>query len=54
MPAWAAFNGAKSTPTTSDEYIRFYENRESIRGLEIVYEPEKLRFFQGRIEPLPE
>lgn len=32
--------------------IRVWETRESIRGLRFVYEPEKLRFFQGRFEPL--
>ena len=29
---------------------RVYERRESIKGLKFVYEPEKLRFFQGRFE----
>ena len=32
--------------------IRLYERREDIQGLRFVYEPEKLRFFQGRFEPL--
>lgn len=32
--------------------IRLWEKRESIQGLRFVYEPEKLRFFQGRFEPL--
>ncbi len=27
-----------------------YARREEIRGLEFVYEPEKLRFFQGRFQ----
>jgi tyrosine phenol-lyase len=31
--------------------IRLYERRESIGGLRFVYEPERLRFFQGRFEP---
>ena len=30
--------------------IRLYERREDIKGLRFVYEPEKLRFFQGRFE----
>ncbi|NNF38265.1 MAG: tyrosine phenol-lyase, partial [Gemmatimonadetes bacterium] len=30
--------------------IRLYERRHTIRGLRFVYEPEKLRFFQGRFE----
>jgi len=29
-----------------------YERREKIRGLKMVYEPEYLRFFQARFEPL--
>jgi tyrosine phenol-lyase len=29
-----------------------FEARDSIRGLKMVYEPEKLRFFQARFEPL--
>jgi tyrosine phenol-lyase len=29
-----------------------YERREEIRGLKMVYEPEYLRFFQARFEPL--
>ncbi len=32
--------------------IRLYERRQEIRGLKFVYEPEKLRFFQGRFESL--
>ena len=30
--------------------IRLYQRREEIQGLEFVYEPMKLRFFQGRFE----
>ena len=29
-----------------------YEQRESVRGLKMVYEPKYLRFFQARFEPL--
>jgi len=29
-----------------------YDNREQTRGLEMVYEPKELRFFQARFEPL--
>jgi len=36
----------------ADGIIRLYEQRDSIRGLRFVYEPQKLRFFQGRFEPL--
>jgi tyrosine phenol-lyase len=32
--------------------IRLWEKRETIKGLRFTYEPEKLRFFQGRFEPL--
>jgi tyrosine phenol-lyase len=32
--------------------IRLYERRDEIRGLRFVYEPKKLRFFQGRFEPI--
>jgi tyrosine phenol-lyase len=31
---------------------RVYERRNEIRGLKMVYEPEYLRFFQARFEPL--
>ncbi len=31
---------------------RLYERREEISGLRFVYEPDKLRFFQGRFESL--
>ncbi|MBU2573141.1 MAG: tryptophanase [Elusimicrobia bacterium] len=31
---------------------KLYEKREMISGLKFVYEPEVLRFFQGRFEPL--
>ena len=37
----------------ADGIIRLYRKRESIHGLHCTYEPEKLRFFQGRFEPLP-
>jgi tyrosine phenol-lyase len=36
----------------ADGIIRLYEKRDEIRGLRFVYEPEKLRFFQGRFEPV--
>ena len=36
----------------ADGIIRLYERRDEIRGLRFVYEPEKLRFFQGRFEPV--
>ncbi len=29
-----------------------FDRRESVKGLEIVYEPKYLRFFQARFEPL--
>ena len=36
----------------ADGIIRLHERRDEIRGLKFVYEPEKLRFFQGRFEPV--
>ncbi len=36
----------------ADGIIRVWEKRDSLRGLRFVYEPEKLRFFQGRFELL--
>ena len=31
---------------------RVFENRENIKGLKMVYEPDYLRFFQARFEKL--
>lgn len=36
----------------ADAVIRVWERRDEIKGLKFVYEPEKLRFFQGRFETL--
>jgi tyrosine phenol-lyase len=36
----------------ADAVIRVWDRRESVKGLRFVYEPEKLRFFQGRFESL--
>jgi tyrosine phenol-lyase len=36
----------------ADAVIRVWERRDSIKGLKFVYEPDKLRFFQGRFESL--
>jgi len=36
----------------ADGIIRLYERRDEIKGLRFVYEPAKLRFFQGRFEAL--
>jgi tyrosine phenol-lyase len=36
----------------ADAIIRVWERRDEIKGLSFVYEPEKLRFFQGRFESL--
>jgi len=36
----------------AESVIRVFEQRDKIRGLKMVYEPEYLRFFQARFEPL--
>jgi tyrosine phenol-lyase len=36
----------------AEAVIRVWERRDSIPGLRFVYEPKKLRFFQGRFESL--
>ncbi len=36
----------------AESCIELYEQRETIKGLRMVYEPESLRFFQARFEPL--
>jgi tyrosine phenol-lyase len=35
-----------------ESVIDVYKRRDTIRGLKMVYEPEHLRFFQARFEPL--
>jgi tyrosine phenol-lyase len=37
---------------TAEAVIDVYKRRNEIRGLKMVYEPEYLRFFQARFEPL--
>jgi len=36
----------------AESVIRVFEKREQVKGLKMVYEPEYLRFFQARFEPL--
>ncbi|MBI3130063.1 MAG: tyrosine phenol-lyase [Acidobacteria bacterium] len=36
----------------AESCIALFEQREKIQGLKMVYEPESLRFFQARFEPL--
>ncbi len=36
----------------AEAVINLYRRRDEIRGLKMVYEPEYLRFFQARFEPL--
>jgi len=36
----------------AEAVVRVWERRDGIKGLKFVYEPEKLRFFQGRFESL--
>ncbi len=38
--------------SVADGIIRLYRQRDRISGLRFVYEPEKLRFFQARFEPV--
>ena len=37
---------------TAESVIEVFEQREQISGLRFTYEPEELRFFQARFEPL--
>ena len=37
---------------TAESVAEVYERRDAIKGLEMVYEPPQLRFFQARFEPL--
>ena len=36
----------------AESVVRVFQRRENIKGLEMVYEPEYLRFFQARFRPL--
>ena len=36
----------------TESVVDVYRRRDSIRGLKMVYEPEYLRFFQARFEPI--
>ncbi len=36
----------------AEAVIDVYDRRDEIRGLKMVYEPEYLRFFQARFEPI--
>ncbi|MCG8700614.1 MAG: tryptophanase [Bacteroidales bacterium] len=36
----------------ADSIIELYKRRDQIKGLEFVYEPENLRFFQGKFKPV--
>ena len=37
---------------TAEGVIELYQNRERIAGLAFTYEPEHLRFFQARFQPV--
>ena len=37
---------------TAEAVMAVFDERESTKGLAMVYEPEYLRFFQARFEPL--
>jgi tyrosine phenol-lyase len=36
----------------AESVVRVFEQRDRIKGLKMVYEPEYLRFFQARFAPL--
>ena len=36
----------------AEKIIALYKKRETIKGLKFIYEPDKLRFFQGRFEEI--
>ncbi len=36
----------------TESVIDVYNRRDEIRGLKMIYEPEYLRFFQARFEPI--
>ena len=36
----------------SESCMELWDTRHGIQGLKMVYEPESLRFFQARFEPL--
>lgn len=36
----------------AESVVRLFEKRDNIKGLKMIYEPEYLRFFQARFEPL--
>ncbi len=37
----------------AESIFAVHQERASVRGLRLVYEPRYLRFFQARFEPLP-
>jgi tyrosine phenol-lyase len=37
---------------TAESIIRLFENKDTISGLKMVFEPKHLRFFQARFEPI--
>ncbi|HEX6195372.1 MAG TPA: tyrosine phenol-lyase [Jiangellaceae bacterium] len=39
---------------TAESVLAVHEKRDAIKGLEFTYEPEELRFFQARFEPVDE
>ena len=36
----------------TESIMHVYENRKKIKGLDMIYEPKYLRFFQARFKPL--
>ena len=37
---------------TAESVMEVFDERDAVRGLEFIYEPEYLRFFQARFEPV--
>ena len=50
--ALAELAARSGEPVTAESIAEVYERRDSIRGLEMVYEPPALRFFQARFRRL--
>jgi tyrosine phenol-lyase len=52
IPSARVYTQAHMDVTCSESVKAAYDARESTVGLKMVYEPDYLRFFQARFEPL--